>query len=86
GIYKINYRSGDSEEKLVKKLVDGAMCAEENYNSKFHTEYAMAETMKNEKYVNTVSDLENNWDDLRNKLISFSRLPLFERKNRDFTL
>ncbi|EDW21201.1 hypothetical protein FO510_10260 [Bacillus pumilus] len=86
GIYKINYRSGDSEEKLVKKLLDGAMYAEEYYNSKFHTEYAMTETMKNEKYVNTVSDLETNWDNLRNKLISFSRLPLFGRKNRDFTL
>ncbi|QRF30607.1 hypothetical protein [Bacillus safensis] len=86
GIYKINYRRGDSEEKLVKKLLDGALYAEEYYNSKFHTEYAVAETMENEKYLNTVSELENNWDDLRNKLINFSRLPLFERKNRDFTL
>ncbi|MCY7456067.1 hypothetical protein [Bacillus altitudinis] len=80
GIYKINYRSGDSEEGLLKNIIDGAFYAEKNYNSNFYTDYAMTETMENEKYTNAVLEMQMNWDNLRNKLISFSRLPLYKRK------
>lgn len=38
-IYKINYRNGDSEEKIINKILEGCIYSEKYFNGRVFTEY-----------------------------------------------
>lgn len=79
GMNKINYRNGDSKEKILKTIVEGSVYAEKYFNEKFSTEYNwITEIIENEDYKNFVNEINKNWGNISSKLSCFSRLPLYE--------
>jgi len=79
GIYKINYRDGDDEQKLVQSLVHGCLYAEARYNDQFKTHYHFVEEIAgNEEYLHYVNEVQENWKTLRQKLMPYARLPLYD--------
>ncbi|MGD2406310.1 hypothetical protein [Bacillus velezensis] len=79
GIYKINYRNGDSKEKFLQAIIKGGIYAEKCYNEKFFTDYNwIKETIENEEYKCSVTEIKNNWKIISGKLSCFSKLPLYE--------
>lgn len=77
--YKINYRVGDSKEKLLQSLANGFVYAEKCYNERFYTNYnCIEETINSEDYVDYATATQKNWEKLRGELEKFSRLPLYK--------
>ncbi|MGQ9006136.1 hypothetical protein [Bacillus sp. FSL R5-0523] len=80
--YKINYRVGDSKEKLLQSFVNGFVYAEKCYNEIFYTNYnCIEETINSEDYVHYASATQRNWENLRSELDIFSRLPLYKSRS-----
>ncbi|MGG2113625.1 hypothetical protein ABFY60_24670 [Lysinibacillus pakistanensis] len=78
-LYKINYRTGDNKEKLLEHITKGFMFAEKQYNKRFYTSYnSLEETINSSDYINYVTATQKNWENLRNELSRFSRLPLYK--------
>ncbi len=77
--YKINYRVGDNKEKLLQSLTNGFIYAEKCYNKCFYTNYnCIEETINSVDYRNYATATQKNWENLRDELDKFSRLPLYE--------
>lgn len=82
GLYKINYRTGDNKEKLLEYITKGFVFAEKQYNDRFYTNYnCLEETINSTDYNNYVTATQRNWENLRNELSEFSRLPLYKSNN-----
>lgn len=82
GLYKINYRTGDNKEKLLEYITKGFLFAEKQYNERFNTNYnSLEETINSTDYSNYVTATQKNWENLRNELSEFSRLPLYKSNN-----
>lgn len=82
GLYKLNYRTGDNKEKLLEYITKGFVFAEKQYNERFYTNYnSLEETINSTDYSNYVTATQKNWENLRNELSEFSRLPLYKSNN-----
>lgn len=78
GIYKINYRNGDSEEKIINKILQGCIYAEKYFNGRFLTECNwITEIEENKDYNKYITEIKSNWENISRKLRCFARLPLY---------
>lgn len=79
-IYKINFRSGDNEERILKTLMDGVLNAEKYYNQLKFTNFSFVnEVLNNEDFFTYSSEINNNWNNrLVNVLKKYARLKLYE--------
>lgn len=74
----INYRNGDSKEKIIKSIINGCIYAEKYFNKNFFTEYNWStEILEDEDYNEYVTEIHINWEDIKSELRDFSRLPLY---------
>lgn len=79
GLYKVNYRTGDNKEKILENIAKGFLFAEKQYNEHFYTNYnCLEETRNSTDYSNYVTAIQKNWENLRNELSKYSRLPLYK--------
>lgn len=78
GMYKIDYRNEDNEEKIMEAIIKGSAYAEKYFNEKsFLACNWITELIENKDYKKFVSEIENNWETLSSKLNCFSRLSLY---------
>jgi|SRR5690625_481361 len=82
-LYSINYKFGDNKEKILKYIAKGFLFAEKQYNERFYTNYNSVEEIENNNtdFINYVTATQKKWDNFRNELGKFSRLPLYKSNN-----
>lgn len=78
----INFRNGDTKSEIFKQILMGFQFAEKEY-SKHASEVfdCLKETDGDADFVKYVTDIENNWENLRNELNRFSRVLLYKSNN-----
>lgn len=77
-IIKIKLRDGDTEDKILQKVLAGSNYAEQYYNKKNSMNRNwIAEIEGNSSYFEFLNEVNNNWSDMVKNLKPFSRLPLY---------
>ncbi len=70
-MFILNYKNGDSEQKMYKALMDGVLQAEIYYNKIKYTNYnSVREIINNEEFAKYEKEINNNWN---NNLLAILR-------------